>query len=70
MVYEHSPIRLEVCLSQVAMQCETPPRMVMAPTTGATLTPSGMVMLLTPRVAVTPISDGKDTPGKCRDILS
>ena len=45
------------CLSQVAMQCKTPPRMVMAPMTGATLTPSGMVMLLIPRVAVTPLSD-------------
>ena len=49
---------------------EIPPGMVMVPITGATVTPSGMVMLLIPRVTETPLSDGKDTPEKCRDILS
>ena len=34
-----------------------------------TLTPSGMVMLLIPRVAVTPLSDGKDTLEKCYSTL-
>ena len=42
----------------------------MVPMTGATLTLSGMVMLLIPQVTVTPLSDGKDSPEKCRDILS
>ena len=44
--------------------------MVMVPITGATLTLSGMVMLWIPRVTATLLSDGKDTPGKCGDILS
>ena len=51
------------------VQWETPPEMVMLPMTRATLTPSGMVMLLRPRVTVTTLTDGKDTI-KCRDILS
>ena len=33
----------------------------MLSTTGVTSTPSGMVMLLIPRVTLTPLSDGKDT---------
>ena len=48
MVHEYSPIRSEVCLSQVTLQWETLPGMVMVPMTGITLTPSGMVMLLMP----------------------
>ena len=59
-----------LCLSQVALQWETPLGMVMVPMPGATLTLSGMVMLLIPRVTVTSLPDGKDTPEKCRDTLS
>ena len=57
-----------LCSSQV-MWWETPSEMVMLPMTGATLTPSGMVMLLGPRIAVTTLTDGKGTI-KCRDIFS
>ena len=66
-----SPIRLDgsELLFASHVQWETPPGMVMLPMTGATLTPSGMVMLLRPRVNVTTLTDGKDTI-KCRDILS
>ena len=68
MGYEYSPIRSEVCLSQVTLQWETPPGMVMLPMTGVTLTPSGMVMLLIPW-NMTPLSDGKDTLVKCCSTL-
>ena len=51
-----SPIRLDALLFASHVQWEM---------TGATLTPSGMVMLLRPRVTVTTLTDGKDTIKCC-----
>ena len=64
MVHVHSPIRSEVSAFDKSLCSGTHLSM-----TGVTLTPSGMVMLLIPRVTVTPLSDGKDTLEKCYSTL-
>ena len=61
MVYEHSPIRSTVSALHKS-HCS-----------GNDSGYVGLiwnVVLLIPRVTVTPLSDGKDTPETCRDILS